>query len=62
MQRLVVAMRGRGEGWKQQLEWNHESWVNSLTTVAKDNLILEIRSERTQVNEVPEQKRTYGSG
>lgn len=43
MERIVVAMRGRGEGWKQQLEWNHESWVNSLTTVAKDNLILEIK-------------------
>jgi len=40
---LTVAMRGRGEKpTKQQLEPRFDGLVNALTTVQKDNLILEI--------------------
>lgn len=35
----IVAMRGRGEGWKQTLEYNNSGKSNSLTTVQKDNLL-----------------------
>ena len=38
---LCVAMRGRGEGWKQQLEVKYDGTTNAITTVQKDNLIIE---------------------
>lgn len=35
-----VAMRGRGENNKQQLEINSEGIVNTITTCTKDNMVL----------------------
>jgi DNA-cytosine methyltransferase len=34
------AMRGRGEGWQQELEVRQDDVTNTLTAVQKDNLIL----------------------
>jgi len=34
------AMRGRGEGWQQELEVRQDEVTNTLTAVQKDNLIL----------------------
>ena len=36
-----VAMRGRGENWKQQLEVREDNITNTITTVQKDNMVLE---------------------
>ena len=47
---LIAASRGRGEGWKQQLEVNGSGTSNAITSVAKDNLVMEpnvLRQERT---------------
>lgn len=38
---IIVASRGRGENNKQQLEPNFNGTTNTLTTVQKDNLIVE---------------------
>jgi len=40
-QQLCVAMRGRGMDNKQTLELNTTSCTNALTTVQKDNLVIE---------------------
>ena len=40
---VCVAMRGRGDMNEQRLEPNTSGTVNSLTTVQKDNLCLEIK-------------------
>jgi len=37
---IIVASRGRGEGWKQELEPNYKGKTNTLTSVAKDNLVM----------------------
>jgi len=37
----IVAMRGRGENNEQRLELNDTNCTNTLTTVQKDNLVLE---------------------
>jgi hypothetical protein len=41
---IIVAMRGRYKGNKthQKLEINKGGYINCLTTVLKDNLVLEI--------------------
>lgn len=39
--KYIVAMRGRGENNEQQLEPNTQGVVNALTTVQKDNLVME---------------------
>ena len=39
--KYIVAMRGRGEDNEQQLELNTQGVVNALTTVQKDNLVME---------------------
>lgn len=39
--KYIVAMRGRGENNGQQLEPNTQGVVNALTTVQKDNLVME---------------------
>lgn len=39
--KYIVAMRGRGENNKQRLEPNKSGTTNSLTTVQKDNLVME---------------------
>lgn len=38
----IVAMRGRGENNEQQLETNTQGVDNALTTVQKDNLVIEV--------------------
>lgn len=44
---VIVAMRGRGEKnkTKQQLEPQLTGWTNTITSVQKDNLVLEISSK-----------------
>lgn len=37
----IAASRGRGEGWQQQLEINDSGTSNSITSVNKDNLLVE---------------------
>lgn len=37
----IAASRGRGEGWKQQLEINESGTSNTITSVAKDNYVME---------------------
>ena len=37
----IAASRGRGEGWKQQLEINESGTSNAITSVAKDNYVME---------------------
>lgn len=39
--KYIVAMRSRGENNEQQLEPNTQGVVNALTTVQKDNLVME---------------------
>ena len=39
--KYIVAMRGRGENNEQLLEPNTQGVVNALTTVQKDNLVME---------------------
>jgi len=39
---LIVAMRGRGEDNEQQLEQRKDGKTNTLTSVQKDNLVLQI--------------------
>ena len=47
----IAASRGRGKGWKQQLEINDSGTSNTITSVNKDNLLIEpnvLRAERTE--------------
>ena len=37
----IAASRGRGEGWQQQLEINDSGTSNTITSVSKDNLLVE---------------------
>ena len=37
----VVASRGRGNGWEQLLEVSNQPYTNALTTVQKDNMVLQ---------------------
>ena len=39
----IAASRGRGEGWQQQLEINDGGTSNTITSVSKDNLLVEPR-------------------
>lgn len=52
MEKVIVAMRGRYVGGEivQHLEWNHTNVCNSLTTVQKDNLLLEMRNNENRKN------------
>lgn len=40
-EKIIVAMRGRGENNEQKLEPNTTNTTNTITTVTKDNLLLE---------------------
>ena len=44
-EKQIVAMRGRGENNEQRLEPNRNGTTNALTTVQKDNLLLEEKPE-----------------
>ena len=37
----IAASRGRGKGWQQQLEINDSGTSNTITSVNKDNLLIE---------------------
>lgn len=37
----IAASRGRGDGWKQQLEINESGTSNVITTCLKDNYVME---------------------
>lgn len=57
----IAASRGRGEGWKQQLEINESGMSNTITTSLKDNLLMEpnvLRQERTE--ECKKQRKIQG--
>ena len=41
MEPKIAASRGRGEGWQQQLEINDDGTSNTITSVRKDNLHVE---------------------
>ena len=47
----IAASRGRGKGWQQQLEINDSGTSYTITSVSKDNLLMEpnvLRQERTE--------------
>ena len=47
----IAASRGRGKNWRQQLEINDSGTSNTITSVNKDNLLIEpnvLRAERTE--------------
>lgn len=47
----IAASRGRGKGWQQQLEINDSGTSNTITSVTKDNLLMDpdvLRAERTE--------------
>ena len=49
---LLAASRGRqidGINYTQQLEINNTGCTNTITTVLKDNLIIEVIIERVQI-------------
>ena len=51
MEPKIAASRGRGKGWQQQLEINDSGTSNTITSVSKDNLLIEpnvLRQERTE--------------
>ena len=51
MEPKIAASRGRGKGWQQQLEINDSGTSNTITSVSKDNLLIEpnvLRAERTE--------------
>ena len=51
MEPKIAASRGRGKGWQQQLEINDSGTSNTITSVNKDNLLIEpnvLRVERTE--------------
>lgn len=57
----IAASRGRGEGWKQQLEVNESGTSNAITSVSKDNYVMEpnvLRQERT--DECKKQRKIQG--
>ena len=41
MEPKIAASRGRGKGWRQQLEINDSGTSNTITSVNKDNLLIE---------------------
>ncbi len=41
MEPKIAASRGRGKGWQQQLEINDSGASNTITSVSKDNLLIE---------------------
>ena len=47
VEKTIVAMRDRGERNEQRLEPNGDGLANALTTVQKDNMVLE---EKTELN------------
>lgn len=57
----IAASRGRGEGWKQQLEINDSGTSNVITSALKDNYVMEpnvLRQERT--DECKKQRKIQG--
>ena len=51
MEPKIAASRGRGKGWQQQLEINDSGTSYTITSVNKDNLLIEpnvLRAERTE--------------
>ena len=44
MEPKIAASRGRGKGWQQQLEINDSGTSNTITSVSKDNLLIEPKS------------------
>lgn len=55
MQRIIVAMRGRyeiGGGTAQRLEPQLSGLCNTLTSVQKDNLVLEEWDEEADTNKL----------
>lgn len=49
---VVAAKRGRGDGWKQQIEVSDREYANAITTVTKDSLVT-IKVKDKVGNEIP---------
>ena len=47
----IAASRGRGKGWQQQLEINDSGTSNTITSVNKDNLLIEPNVLRQEITE-----------
>jgi DNA (cytosine-5)-methyltransferase 1 len=58
-EKQIVAMRGRGEHNEQRLEPNTQGVVNALTTVQKDNLLLEKKIQK--VGQISSDGSEYGT-
>lgn len=59
---LIVAMRGRGENNEQQLEQRKDGKTNTITSVQKDNLVLQINPSLESGGKQPyQQNRIYDS-
>ena len=57
---LIVASRGRGEGWEQELEPRKDGKTNSLTSVQKDNLVIQLNPSKESNGKQPfQQNRVY---
>lgn len=49
---VAAAKRGRGEGWKQQIEVSDREYANAITTATKDSLVA-IKVKDKVGNEIP---------
>lgn len=61
MKRIIVAMRGRylsGGGTAQKLEPQYSGLCNTLTSVQKDNLVLEIEDDTERDDPAGHQSRS----
>lgn len=57
---FIVAMRGRGENNEQQLEPNTSGKTNTLTSVQKDNLVMQLNPSKESGGKQPyQQNRIY---
>lgn len=60
-EKAIVAMRGRGENNEQKLEPAPQGVVNTLTTVQKDNLVLEQDCKIKKVGQISSEGSEYGT-
>jgi DNA (cytosine-5)-methyltransferase 1 len=57
---LILASRGRGENWQQELEPRTDGKTNTLTSVQKDNLVIQLNPSKESNGKQPyQQNRVY---
>jgi DNA (cytosine-5)-methyltransferase 3A len=62
MDLIYVSSRGRGEGWKQELEPRFDGKTNCLSSVQKDNLVMQLNPSTESGGKQPyQQNRVYDS-